>query len=81
MTEPRLVEMRYLKACQKESARIVPVVPAVSRLAQTDIVLHGYHVPRGTVIVQHIALPSNSSEFFHKPDQFLPERWIRGASR
>jgi len=79
MTEEALAEMRYLKACQQESARMAPVVLGTVRNAGQDMVLSGYQVPKDTFVFRMGTLMSNSEEYFDKPDKFLPERWFRGC--
>jgi len=79
MTEEALAQMRYLKACQQESMRMTPVAIGTERAAGQDIVLSGYQVPKGTLIFRLGALMSMDEKYFKNPDQFLPERWIRGC--
>ncbi len=38
----------------------------------------GYQVPKGTLIFRLGMLMSTDEKYFKNPDQFLPERWIRG---
>jgi len=79
MTEEALAQMRYLKACQQESMRMTPVAIGTERAAGQDIVLSGYQVPKGTLIFRLGVLMSMDEKYFKNPDQFLPERWIRGC--
>lgn len=37
----------YLRACFKESMRLVPGAVGISRTAGQDIEIKGYHVPKG----------------------------------
>lgn len=56
-----------------------PVVLGNGRCMTKDTVVGGYKVPKGVqVIFQHYAI-SNSSKYFVQPDQFLPERWLKGS--
>jgi len=79
MTEQTLAEMRYLKACLQESQRIAPVAQATARMTQVDMVLGGYQIPSGTAVLRHGTIASTHEDNFSQPDQFLPERWIRGC--
>lgn len=72
-----LENMPYLRACIKETLRMYPVTIANGRNLQSDAVISGYHVPKGThVIFPHLAV-SNSEEYFPEPKKFVPERWLR----
>jgi len=42
-----LDEMKYMRACIKESMRLMPVVPANARTTQTEVVLSNYLIPKG----------------------------------
>lgn len=72
-----LENMPYLRACIKETLRMFPVTIANGRSLQSDAVIYGYHVPKGThVIFPHLAV-SNSTEYFPEPTKFIPERWLK----
>jgi len=79
MTEEALAEMRYLKACQQESARIAPVALGTARSAGQDMVLSGHQIPKGTFVIRMGVLMSNDERYFNNPEQFMPERWMRGC--
>lgn len=54
-----------------------PVVIGNGRNLQSDAVIAGYHVPKGThVIFPHLVV-SNSEQYFPEPHRFIPERWIK----
>merc|ERR1711936_6809 len=78
MTAATLGKMKYLKACQQESQRMLPVAFGSARKTQEDMVLGGYEVPAGTSVLRWGHISSNSKENFTNPELFLPERWIRG---
>ncbi|XP_068147527.1 probable cytochrome P450 49a1 isoform X1 [Drosophila tropicalis] len=72
-----LEQMPYLRACVKETLRMRPVVIANGRSLQSDAVINGYHVPKGThVIFPHLTV-SNDPAYFPEPKRFLPERWLK----
>jgi cytochrome P450 len=77
ITESKLNKMRYLKALLHESQRIFPATIGTSRIAQTDCVILGYQIPKGTMLIYYNQVASNDSENFQNPEMFLPERWLR----
>ncbi|KAH8319750.1 hypothetical protein KR074_004911 [Drosophila pseudoananassae] len=75
-----LEQMPFLRACVKETLRMRPVVIANGRSLQSDAVINGYHVPKGThVIFPHLVV-SNDPAYFPEPKRFLPERWLKQTS-
>ena len=80
MTEDRLAEMRFLKACQQESARMCPVALGSLRNPDKDIVLNGYQIPKDTTVFRLGFIMSNDAENFKEPEKFMPERWMRGRN-
>eukprot|EP00092_Neocalanus_flemingeri_P074965 GFUD01092793.1.p1 GENE.GFUD01092793.1~~GFUD01092793.1.p1 ORF type:complete len:516 (-),score=135.05 GFUD01092793.1:110-1531(-) len=79
MTESALGKMKYMKACQIESHRILPAIFGSGRRTDTDLVIGGYAIPKGTTVVRCGSTSSNDPASFADPEQFIPERWIRGC--
>ncbi|CAH2979581.1 unnamed protein product [Chilo suppressalis] len=66
----------YLRACVKESMRIMPVVSGNIREATKEYVIFGYSIPPGIGIsFMHQAM-SMMEEHYPRPTEFLPERWL-----
>lgn len=78
MTEAALSKMKYLKACQTESQRILPATFGSSRLTTQDMVFGDYQIPAGTTVFR-CGSSSNDPNNFTNPEKFLPERWLRGC--
>lgn len=60
-----------------------PVVIGNGRNLQSDAVINGFHVPKGTHVIFPHFVVSNLEEYFPEPQNFIPERWIKreaGAS-
>ncbi|KAL0132045.1 hypothetical protein PUN28_000074 [Cardiocondyla obscurior] len=67
----------YTKAVIKETFRLNPISVGIGRILQTDVVLNGYRVPKGTVVVTQNQVICRLSEYFDEPNTFRPERWLR----
>ena len=77
ITESKLNQMRYLKACLHESQRMMPATIGSSRTATDDYVLSGYKIPKGTLVINYNMVTSNCSENYRNAEEFIPERWLR----
>ncbi|XP_004928105.1 cytochrome P450 CYP12A2 isoform X1 [Bombyx mori] len=67
---------RYLKACIKETMRMMPVVSGNLRRTTKEYNILGYHVPKGIdVAFAHQDL-SSMEEHYPRPTEFIPERWL-----
>uniref|UniRef100_A0A1A9VZ41 Cytochrome P450 n=1 Tax=Glossina brevipalpis TaxID=37001 RepID=A0A1A9VZ41_9MUSC len=76
-TEDNTRTMPYMKACLKESLRMMPVTPGNMRGTVNDVVLSGYHIPANCNIMMGVMALSNTETYFPKSDIFLPERWLK----
>ncbi|XP_046962269.1 cytochrome P450 4C1-like [Vanessa cardui] len=80
-TTEDLNKMRYLECCIKESLRLYPPVPFISRKVTVDTVLSGYKIPAGTNCHIHIYHLHRNEHLFKNalkfdPDRFLPENSV-----
>ncbi|XP_062593652.1 probable cytochrome P450 CYP44 [Saccostrea cucullata] len=80
ITGEHINRMTYLKACVKESQRILPIGLEIKRILKKDLVLGGYLVPAGTIVELAPYVHYKSPEYFVDPDRFVPERWLRDGS-
>ncbi|OWF53937.1 cytochrome P450 49a1 [Mizuhopecten yessoensis] len=76
--EDVLFHLPYLKACLKESLRLVfPVSIGSTRILNKDIQLLGYNIPKGCIVAGGNSVIGKDPTYFHHPKEFLPERWLR----
>lgn len=81
LTKEHLAEMSYLKACVKESQRLVfPLMLGAIRYLEEDIVLAGYHIPKNTLVHPNMNSMTLDERFYPRPTEYIPERWIRDTN-
>jgi cytochrome P450 family 4 len=61
----------------KESMRIYPPVPFVSRFVPDGATLGQYYIPKGQNTSIGIYLMHNDPKYFPEPNKFIPERFDR----
>ncbi|KAK6170144.1 hypothetical protein SNE40_018610 [Patella caerulea] len=78
LTAETLPNMKYLTACLKESFRMhYPVSMGAIRILPNDIVLSGYHIPKGTSIFLNNRRMIKDPKYVKDPTVYRPERWLR----
>lgn len=76
----QLQNATYLRACIRESLRLSPIAIGVGRMLPEDIVLSGYNVPAGTLLISHNQVACRQESNYPDPDTFAPERWLKDRS-
>jgi cytochrome P450 len=66
----------YLDAVIKETLRMRPPVPVVTRRLLAPMTLGGYDLPAGTVVAPCVPLIHNDERHYPQADEFLPERFL-----
>ncbi|KAK9297820.1 hypothetical protein QLX08_008587 [Tetragonisca angustula] len=72
-----LLRVPLLKGVIKESLRLYPIAPFISRYLPKDSVIGNYFVPKGELLVLSLYSSGRDAANFSQPNEFLPERWIR----
>jgi len=65
----------YLEACLKEAMRLHPIIDFVARTLQSDQVVAGRRLPRGTTVTPSIMLSHSRETNFADSHLFKPERF------
>ncbi|XP_068083405.1 probable cytochrome P450 49a1 isoform X1 [Anabrus simplex] len=81
ITANNLEDMKYLKACLKETARIAPITPANFRESHSDMVIGNYLIPKGVDLITGHRVLCNLEENFPEPQKFIPERWLKDSDQ
>ena len=66
--ENALAQMRYLKACLKESQRLFPLVMTGIRVIPSATVMKGYEIPANTSIMWPNELLARDDKTFSEPE-------------
>lgn len=76
-----LSNMKYLEACIKESLRLYPSVPLMSRTIHEDTVIENQLVPAETTVIMFNYLLHRDPEQFPDPEVFKPDRFLNNNIR
>lgn len=79
LTKQQLEDMRYLRACIKETMRVMPILIGNARTTVKDMVIGGYQIPSGTMVSMSAQQVTSNEAYFPRAREFLPERWLPGA--
>ncbi|CAH1975505.1 unnamed protein product [Acanthoscelides obtectus] len=76
VTHRDLQEMKYLECVIKETLRIYPSVPLISRVTDSDIVYKdGKTIPKGTTMILFTYGAHRNPKYFKDPGKFDPSRF------
>ena len=81
--EENLANMTYLKAVVKETLRLHPPLPLLIphlSMAESEVDVAGYTVPSGAWVMVNSWAINRDPEWWEKPEEFLPERFMEGGS-
>ncbi|KAA1094636.1 cytochrome P450 monooxygenase 67 [Puccinia graminis f. sp. tritici] len=81
LSPPTLARLPYLNACLQETMRMQPPSPAnLQRMCPPGgAVICGRHIPEGTKVRFSNYAIQRDERYFHDPDEFRPQRWLRNA--
>lgn len=76
LTREDLDNLPFLQAVWKESLRIFPPIPIISRQAMEDDVIGGYRIPKGSSVQCVPYVTHRDERFWVQPNEFMPERFL-----
>ncbi|XP_018310004.1 cytochrome P450 315a1, mitochondrial [Mycetomoellerius zeteki] len=72
-----LLQHQLLRYTWKETLRLHPVAPFLTRYLPVDSIIGGYFVPKGDLIILSLYSSGRDENNFLRPNEFWPERWFR----
>lgn len=72
-------KMEYMNCFVKEVLRLYPPAAITVRQAVEDDTVCGVHIPKGVLVVIFPAVMHRLEQYWDKPDEFIPERWLDKA--
>lgn len=73
----KLLQHQLLRSTWKETLRLHPVAPFLTRYLPVDAIIGGYFVPKGDLIILSLYSSGRDKNNFPRPNDFWPERWMR----
>lgn len=64
----------------RETLRLYPVAPFLTRVLPHTATVGGYSIPAGTLIVMSIYTSGRDERYYKNPALFLPDRWVRNST-
>nr|BAN66313.1 cytochrome P450 315A1 [Mamestra brassicae] len=71
----------YINYVIKESMRLYPVAPFLTRILPKECIFGPYKLNKGTPIIASIYTSGRDEQYFSKADEYLPYRWDRNDAR
>ncbi|XP_030527512.2 desmethyl-deoxy-podophyllotoxin synthase-like [Rhodamnia argentea] len=71
--------LEYLKLVVKETLRMHPPAPLLTRESREACVINGYEIPKKTKIVINAYAVGRDPEFWTDPESFVPERFLNSS--
>ncbi|XP_046915911.1 cytochrome P450 4c3-like [Dermatophagoides farinae] len=79
-TSNQLRQMKFLEACIKESLRLYPSVPFISRHTHEDTEIEpGCIIPKGIPVILLLYFIQRDPKYFQQPERYIPDRFVEGS--
>ncbi|XP_026400311.1 cytochrome P450 82C4-like [Papaver somniferum] len=77
--ESDIKNLLYLQAATKETLRLYPPGPIMTRESTEDCTLLGYHIPAATRLIVNISKVQRDPQVWTSASEFKPERFLAGG--
>nr|AEQ39025.1 isoflavone synthase [Astragalus membranaceus] len=77
--ESDVQHLHYIRAIVKETFRMHPPLPVVKRKCTQDCEIDGFVIPEGALILFNVWAVGRDPEYWDRPSEFLPERFLEKA--
>ena len=74
-----LSKMKYLKACIRESRRLYPPIPFITRKVERELSVDGFTVRKGQTYGIFIYYLHRNPDIWDNPNEFIPERFLEDS--
>ncbi|XP_063892025.1 cytochrome P450 315a1, mitochondrial [Helicoverpa armigera] len=71
----------YINHVIKESMRLYPVAPFLTRILPKESIFGNYKLSKGTPIIASIYTSGRDEQYFSRANEYLPYRWDRNDAR
>ncbi|KAL6258540.1 hypothetical protein P5V15_010497 [Pogonomyrmex californicus] len=72
-----ILQHQLLRNTWRETLRLYPIAPFLTRYLPMDVIIGGYLVPKGNLILLSLYSSGRDENNFPNPNKFWPERWTR----
>lgn len=76
-----LGQLEYTRAVVAESMRLFPPAWAIGRMAQQEVELGGYAIPKGAIVILSPFVTHRDGRFWTEAEAFQPERFLGADER
>lgn len=80
VTYEDMSKLEYTNCVIKETLRLWPPAPLISRLTTDEFYIHGYKIPKNTQINMSPYFSARDPSYFPNPNEFRPERFLKENS-
>ncbi|KAH7837741.1 hypothetical protein Vadar_017444 [Vaccinium darrowii] len=70
----------YIQAIVKETLRLHPPIPMVTRRSVQECIIDGYNIPAHTMLIVNIWSIGRNAKYWENPLDFWPERFLRAEN-